>query len=190
MTTTMKGDTSSRPSLVCFSVGHSAPWSLGAAILTPSITSSEPSSHTTQFTLSLSVQESFSPPRRARNITMAPAADPHQVNEFPVDASSRYAPRQPHNNALQNAWVRFFGHRDIFHLQVLTYLVSFRPRPRPPMVNLKVAEKICLRQSGVSLGQVERKTRTTSTSPIKASSIIAPNQLLSVTPTVLLSDLL
>jgi hypothetical protein len=34
--------------LVCFSVGHSAPWSLGATILTPSMPSSEPSSHTTQ----------------------------------------------------------------------------------------------------------------------------------------------
>jgi hypothetical protein len=44
-----------------------------------------------------------------RNIRMAPAADrdPHQANDFPVDASSHYGPRQPHNHALQNVWVSF-----------------------------------------------------------------------------------
>lgn len=35
---------------------------------------------------------------------MAPAADPHQVNDFPVDPSSRFVPRQPHGHAPQNAW--------------------------------------------------------------------------------------
>jgi hypothetical protein len=86
---------------------------------------------------------------------MAPAADPNEASDFPADAPSLFAPRQPHNNALQT-WVSFdIG--TLCLLQVLICRVSFsRPRPLPPTAsaNLKAIERIYFSRSGV-MGQVE-----------------------------------
>ena len=103
---------------------------------------------------------------------------PHQANDFPGDPFLHPIQHQPHNHALQNAWVSL-RHRDIQMLihQCLSFLSS---RPLLPMTNLKAIRRTYLRQSGMLLGH---KICITSTGPIKVS--VTPIHLL---PSLLLTN--